>query len=110
MGKATNSNKGKLLIYLDENNIDSVNNQIVKKIENEVEEIDVILNKSDNLTIVPFSWKVIDYKEINDHDYVNGAYIHAVDNNSPLISITEWNKLFTILLTDNKFTNEETKD
>lgn len=109
MGKATNSNMGKLLIYLDENNIESVNNQIVKKIENEVEEIDVILNKSDNLTIVPSSWKVIDYKEINDHDYVNGAYIHAVDNNSPLISITEWDKLFTILLTDNKFTNEETK-
>lgn len=97
----------KLLIYLDESNIESVNSQIVKKIENEVEEIDVILNKSNSLKVVPSSWKVIDYKEINEHEFVNGAYIHAVDSDSPLISMTEWDKIFTILFTDNEFSNEE---
>ena len=107
----------KMLVILNKDDVESVNRQLVSKLEKEVDRIDVVL-ETENFLELPYNWNLINRDDIKDDEYIDGVYIHASREDSPLITKKVFENCFTLLFTnkidslsvDNKFDLTVLKD
>lgn len=94
----------KLLIFSDEENIECIHKQIVTKLADELEQVNVVIT-SESFDKLPNNWKQIKKENVNRNDYIGGVYIHATKE-TPLLYTNEDSDIFTILFEENYLNNE----
>ncbi|WP_257607528.1 XcbB/CpsF family capsular polysaccharide biosynthesis protein [Weissella sagaensis] len=95
----------KLLIFSDEENIEYIHKQIITKLNDELEKIDVVLT-SEPFDDLPYNWNQLKKQYVNKSDYNNGMYIHATKE-APLLYTNKDNNIFTILFEENYLKNKD---
>lgn len=99
MDNGENLSMRKLLVFLEEKDIEFIDKQIVSKFKDEVDEINAVLN-TESFGKLPDNWNVITKENINGDEYLDGVYVHAVDNISPLIEKKVLDNSLAILCLD----------
>lgn len=89
-----------LLVFSDDRSVKSINEQIITRLKDELDQIYVVLSSEDVTIDIPHNWKQIKKDDIRKSTYEVGVYIHATDENK-LLSKKDNENIFTILFQEN---------